>query len=524
MALPYLELQRISKRFPGVQALDKVSLRIERGACHALIGENGAGKSTLGKILAGVYTPDEGEILLDGKRIHPSDPVTARGLGIAIVHQELAFCPNLTVAENLCLGDLPCSAGWVDRERMRDRARRLLREIEAELDVDLLMEELSTGQEQMVQIAAALGTAPRIIIMDEPTSSLSAHESEHLFRLMGVLKQRGITIVYVSHRMEEIFRLCDSLSVLRDGQHVASEGIRETNPSRVIQQMIGRDVTIVSPQHLSRPLGKEMLRVEGLTSPGKFSNISFALHQGEVLGFAGLVGAGRSEVAEAVFGLDPAATGRVFVEGQELKLGSVRTALNAGIGLLPEDRKRQGLVLTMNCRENASLAALERITRLGFVLPDIERDLVEKYAAQLRVKTPSLEVSIAGLSGGNQQKIALTKWLARHGNVLIIDEPTRGVDVGAKSEIHQLLDGLACQGLAIWLISSELPELMSLSRRIIVLRQGKPMGELQRSEFTQSELMRLMAGVETEKQTRPDESSEPRYAESNTKADRRISN
>ncbi|MHC1764992.1 MAG: sugar ABC transporter ATP-binding protein [Verrucomicrobiia bacterium] len=476
-------------------ALNNVSVEVERGTCHALIGENGAGKSTLGKILAGVYASDSGEIRLDGKPIQPTNPIVARQLGIAMVHQELAFCPNLTVAENLCLGELPCRAGWVNRRLMRDRARVMLREIQAEIDVDAPIDRLSTGQEQMVQIAAAIGTDATVIIMDEPTSSLSIHESEHLFRLLKQLRERGITVVYVSHRMEEIFQLCDTLTVLRDGAHVATEPVAQTNPDRVIHQMIGREVVHFEPRHVHAALGDEVLRVEKLTSPGRFSNISFALRRGEVLGFAGLVGAGRSEVAQAVFGLDKAATGRIWVHGKELRLGSVASALGAGIGLLPEDRKRQGLVLTMNCRENASLAALNGLTRFGFVRRRSEQALVNEYVRQLRVKAPSMETPIAGLSGGNQQKIALTKWLARRCDILIIDEPTRGIDVGAKAEIHRLLDDLACQGLAIWLISSELPELINLSRRVVVLREGKPMGELDQSALSQPALMRLMAGI-----------------------------
>ncbi|MBI2946606.1 MAG: sugar ABC transporter ATP-binding protein [Verrucomicrobia bacterium] len=494
----FLSFQSITKRFPGVLALDHVSFEVQRGSCHALIGENGAGKSTMGKILAGVYTADEGEIRLEGKVIQPANPLVARQLGIAMVHQELAFCPNLTVAENLCLGDLPQRGGWVDRSRMCDQARGLLREIEADIDVNLPIHRLSTAQEQMVQIAAALGTNARIIVMDEPTSSLSAHESEHLFQLLGHLKLRGITVIYVSHRLEEIFRLCDTVTVLRDGRHVATEQICDTNQDRVIHQMIGRAASTFAPEHLNRPVGNEVLRVENLASPGRFSDINFTLRAGEVLGFAGLVGAGRSEAALAIFGLDPDASGKVLVHGRELPLGSVPSALAAGIGLVPEDRKRQGLVLTMNCRENMSLAVLDRLVKQGFVQARKEQVLAQRYVDQLRVKTPSLEAPITSLSGGNQQKIALTKWLARECGVLIVDEPTRGIDVGAKEEIHHLLDELACRGLAILVISSELPELMNLCRRILVLRDGEIKGELGRREFSQPGLMRLMAGIEKE--------------------------
>jgi ABC-type sugar transport system ATPase subunit len=491
-----LSFRGITKRFPGVLALDGVSFEVERGSCHALIGENGAGKSTLGKILAGVYVADEGEIHLDGQPVRPPNPLAARKLGIAMVHQELAFCPNLTVAENLCLGDLPRRAGWLDRRRLREQARAMLGEIEAGFDVDRPISQLSTGQEQMVQIAAALGTGAQVVVMDEPTSSLSVRESEHLFELLAKLKQRGITVIYVSHRLEEIFRLCDTVSVLRDGRHVATEKISTTNPDRIIHQMVGREVKQYTSQHLQRPLGEEWLRVEDLSSPGKFSGVSLSVRSGEILGLAGLVGAGRSEVAQAIFGLDPAATGKVFVRGKELPLGSVSAALRAGLGLLPEDRKRLGLVLTMNCRENTSLAVLRRLSLGGFVRRREERSLTQRYVDRLRVKTPSLDSATAGLSGGNQQKIALAKWLARECAVLMVDEPTRGVDVGAKAEIHHLLDELACQGLALLVISSELPEVMNLSRRILVMRQGKIAGELARADFSQPSLMRLMAGVE----------------------------
>jgi ABC-type sugar transport system ATPase subunit len=494
--MSYLAFKNISKSFPGVHALDDVSFEVQRGECHALIGENGAGKSTLGKILAGVYTADEGEIHLDGRPIRAANPLAARQLGIAMVHQELAFCPNLTVAENLCLGDLPRRAGWLNRDKMRAQARAMLAEVETDIDVDVPISQLSTGQEQLIQIAAALGTQAQVIVMDEPTSSLSVKESENLFQLLAKLKQRRITIIYVSHRMEEMFRLCDGITVLRDGRHVATERIAETTPDRVIHQMVGREVKAYTSRHLEKTLGEEWLRVENLCSPGKFSDISFTLRAGEILGFAGLVGAGRSEVAQAIFGLDDAATGKVFVRGQELKLRSVNASLAAGIGLLPEDRKRLGLVLGLNCRENTSLTILPRLSQFGFVRRREERALVEGYVKQLRVKTPSIDTPVAGLSGGNQQKIALAKWLARKCGILIVDEPTRGVDVGAKTEIHSLLDELACEGLALMVISSELPEVMNLSRRIMVMRQGRVAGELERADFTQTNLMRLMAGVE----------------------------
>ncbi len=494
--MPFLEFHHLTKRCPGALALNDVSFGIERGTCHALIGENGAGKSTLGKILAGVHTADRGEIRLDGRTVHPANPLVARQLGIAMVHQELAFCPNLSVAENLCLGDLPRGAfGWVDRAGLHDRACAMLAAIGSTIDPATLVGTLSTGQEQLVQIAAAVGTGARVIVMDEPTSSLSGGETRELFRLVRELKGRGITLIYVSHRMEEIFALCDAVTVLRDGCHVATESVAGTSPQRVVQQMIGRDLLVQNPRHLARSPDTELLRVEQLASPGRFSDISFRVHAGEIVGLAGLVGAGRSEVAQAVFGLDPQATGRVMAKGRELLPGSIHAALAAGLGLVPEDRKRQGLVLPLNCRENTSLAALPLLSRAGWVRRAAERDLVQRYAGRLRVKTPSLETIIASLSGGNQQKLALAKWLARDCDILIVDEPTRGIDVGAKAEIYQLLDELACEGKALLVISSELPELIGLCGRILVMRDGRLAGEVPRADFSEAALMRLMAGL-----------------------------
>ncbi|MBL9217491.1 MAG: sugar ABC transporter ATP-binding protein [Opitutaceae bacterium] len=491
----FLQFQAITKRFPGVLALDGVGFTVERGTCHALIGENGAGKSTLGKILAGVQTADGGEIRLDGKVITPDSPLAARELGIAMVHQELAFCPNLSVAENLCLGDLPRRAGFVDRAELRKRAKAMLATIGADIDPDVIIGTLSTGREQLVQIAAAVGTGAKVIVMDEPSSSLSAAETAELFRLVRELKSRGITLIYVSHRLEELFALCDNITVLRDGKHVATERIADTTPQRVVTQMIGRELLFATPNHLAKSLGEERLKVASLASPGKFSGIDLSVRAGEIVGVAGIVGAGRSEVVEAIFGLDAAATGYITVKGAALPCGSRDAALAAGLGLVPEDRKRQGLVLGLNNRENTSLAALPALTSLGWVKRATERELAQRYTSRLRVKAPSLETITAGLSGGNQQKIALAKWLARSCDVLLIDEPTRGVDVGAKAEIYQLLDELACEGKALLVVSSELPELIGLCRRIVVMRNGGIAGEVQRADFSEAALMRLMAGV-----------------------------
>jgi ABC-type sugar transport system ATPase subunit len=491
--MAFLTVEHISKTFPGVRALDDVSVEFEKASVHAVMGENGAGKSTLGKIIAGVYTADQGVIKIEGQEVKPTDPRIAQGLGIALVHQELAFCPNMTVAENLQLGGFPTKAGFMNWGKLREKARALLREIEADIDVDTPLAQLTTGQEQMVQIAGAVGVNARIIIFDEPTSSLSTNESEHLFELMARLKARGVSMIYVSHRMDEIFRICDTITVLRDGRHVATEPIAQTNRDRLIRQMVGREVLMKRPKHLDLEPGEEILRVENLSSTGKFENVSFNVRRGEIVGMGGLVGAGRTEVATAIFGLDPRATGSVFIKGRKLPLGNVNEAMRRRIALLPEDRKRAGLVLGMNILDNVSLAHIDHFSKMGFVDKSRELAEVERLTKRLRVKAPSLETITAGLSGGNQQKVALAKWMVRDCDLLIVDEPTRGVDVGAKAEIYELLDEVACQGLAILMISSELPELLNLARRVVVLREGFVTGELPHEKFSQEAVLELMA-------------------------------
>jgi ABC-type sugar transport system ATPase subunit len=371
----------------------------------------------------------------------------------------------------------------------------MLATIHSSIDPDAVIGTLSTGQEQLVQIAAAVGTGARVIVMDEPTSSLSAGETRELFHLVRDLKGRGITMIYVSHRMEELFELCDNITVLRDGRHVATERVADTTPARVVSQMIGRELLVQKPRHLERMPAEVRLDVSGLTHPRRFAGINFQVKAGEIVGLAGLVGAGRSEVAQAVLGLDPEVTGRVLVRGKVLPLRSIDAALAAGVGLVPEDRKRQGLVLGLNCRENTSLASLPLLTRLGWVKRSVEQKIAHTYGQRLRVKAPSLETEVTTLSGGNQQKIALAKWLARDCSVLIVDEPTRGIDVGAKAEIYQLLDELACEGKAILMISSELPELIGLCTRILVMREGRLAGEVPRTDYSEAKLMGLMAGV-----------------------------
>jgi ABC-type sugar transport system ATPase subunit len=487
--------ERVTKRFPGALALEDVSFTVAAGSCHALCGENGAGKSTLGKILAGIHRPDDGRLLVFGNPVAFHGPEQALAAGIGIVHQELAFCENLSVAENLCLGSLPARGTFLSRHEMWRRAEERLAATGAEIDVRRIVSELTIGQQQVVQIAAAIGSGARVIVFDEPTSSLSQHEAEKLYELVARIRARGVTAIYVSHRMEEIFRLCDTVTVLRDGRHVATQPIGALDRASLVQLMIGRRLDEYFPAHVQAKPGEELLRVEGLSSPPAFSGVSFTLQAGEVLGVAGLVGAGRSEVAQALFGLDPHATGTVRVAGREVRIGSPREAMQAGVGLVPEDRKRQGLVLSMTAAANTTLATLRSLARLSFIWHRAERALARTYFERLRVRASGPDAPTAGLSGGNQQKLVLAKWLAAECRILILDEPTRGVDVGAKAEIHALIDELAARGSGVILISSELPEILNLSTRILVLREGRLAGELPRERATQDAVMRLMAGV-----------------------------
>lgn len=489
-----IELRNISKHFGGVRALTDVSLRIDRGHVHGLMGENGAGKSTLGKVLSGIHTPDTGEILLDGKPHRFRSPADALAAGVGMVHQELAFCPDLSVAENLCMGHYPRRRGLVDRAAMRMRASQLLQEIGLSIDVDRPMRDLSTAQEQGVQIAAAVGTNARVIVFDEPTASLSARESEALFELIGKLKARGITLIYVSHRMPEVLALCDTISVLRDGAYVGELSRGQATHEKLVEMMTGRVINMDRTGGTRSP-GPVRLAVRGLCSPGKFSDISFDVRAGEIVGVAGLVGAGRSEVACAIFGLDARASGKVLVDDKPLKLGSVTRSIGAGISLVPEDRKRQGLVLSMSVRHNTTLASLDLIST-GPIL-NLARDecTASDMVTRLGTKTASIDTPVRQLSGGNQQKVVIGKWLALSGVVLIVDEPTRGVDIGAKQVIHQLLDRLARQGTAILMISSELPELLASADRILVMREGRLLTDVPSANADEQILLRLMVGT-----------------------------
>jgi ABC-type sugar transport system ATPase subunit len=493
---PAVRFNGVTKRFPGVVALRDVSFEVARGSCHAVCGENGAGKSTLGKLLSGIDRPDAGTIEIDGRTVRFDSPAEAIAAGVAMVHQELASCSNLSVAENLCLGRLPSRWTFVDRAAMRSRAAELLADVGAELDATKPMSALSVAEQQLVQIASAVGSGARVIVFDEPTSSLSEGEAGRLYDLVSRLIARGVTLLYVSHRMTEIFRLSDHLTVLRDGEQVATRATADLDERELVRLMIGRHVAQYFPAHIAAAPGEELLSVAGLSSPGKFDGISFSLHAGEVLGLAGLVGAGRSEIAKALFGLDPGATGSVRVRGTPVSIHSARDAMRLGIGLVPEDRKGEGLILSMTALENVTLPLLESLSTNSWIRSRDERAVAKKYFDRLRVRVADPDGPAAGLSGGNQQKLVLARWIAAGSRVLMLDEPTRGVDVGAKAELHEWIDQLASEGHAILLISSELPELLHLSTRIIVLRHGRMAGEVARAGATQEGLLRMMAGLD----------------------------
>ena len=495
MPEPIVRFEAVTRRFPGALALDSVSLAIERGSCHGLVGENGAGKSTLGKLLAGIHRPDAGRVLIDGRPVSLASPLQALQAGIGIVHQELAFCENLTVADNLCLGTLPAVGAFISPTRLRARAREMLAPIAPEIDVTRRIGELPIGQRQLVQIAAAVGRGARVIVFDEPTSSLSEHETLRLHELIRKVQTDGVTCVYISHRLDEVLTLCDPISVLRDGRLVGTVPAAEADEDRLVQMMIGRELAEYFPEHLREQPGEALLGVEGLSSPGKLDDVSLELRRGEVLGLAGLVGSGRSELAEALFGLDPRATGRISIGGRDVRITSPRDAIREGLGLVPEDRKRAGLVLSMDARANLTLPILRHLSTLGWVDAARERAVVAEYFARLRVHAAGPDAPASSLSGGNQQKLVLARWLAAHCDVLLLDEPTRGVDVGAKAEIHALIAELARHGTAILLISSELPEVLNLSTRVLVLRGGRVIAELPRAEADQERVVRLMTGL-----------------------------
>ncbi|KQR76540.1 D-ribose transporter ATP-binding protein [Burkholderia sp. Leaf177] len=497
MATPFLEMHAISKTFPGVKALDGVNLQIRQGEVLALAGENGAGKSTLMKILTGIYAPDPGgKILIEGREIEIRDGNHARALGIGIIYQELSVVENLSVAENLFLAREPVNRlGLLDRPRMEREARAMLETIELDVDPGTRVSELSVGQQQMVEIAKALAHQSKVIIMDEPTASLSHHETRTLLQLIKRLRERNIAVVYISHRLEEIFELADHVTVLRDGRTVNTSPIADVTRDSLVRMMVDRELSDLYPGSASSHASDvPVLQVRDLSlraakgGDARIKDINFTLHRGEILGVAGLVGSGRTEIMEMIFGIRPC-TGTIAVDGKTVTIRNPHDAIEHGIGFVTEDRKAQGLVLGMSVRENFSLTHLKRYSPFQFLQRAKEEESCKQFVRSLGIKTPGTEQKVVNLSGGNQQKIVIAKWVARNPKVLIVDEPTRGIDIGAKAEVHALLARLASQGIGIIVISSDLLEVLAVSDRILIVREGQLNGEMTRAEATQERVM-----------------------------------
>ena len=496
-----LRMSGIAKSFPGVRALDDVSLQVAAGEVHALLGENGAGKSTLLKILAGAQNADTGTITFAGSALRARSPVDAQNAGIVTIYQEFNLIPTLTVAENVFIGREPLRAGLVDWGRMNRQAEEILADVGLSIGPRRLVSELSVAEQQLVEIARALSVESRLIIMDEPTSALSESEVGRLFDIIARLKQRGIAIIFVTHRLEEVMQICDSATVLRDGRLVGRADVRDLTIDGIITMMVGREVERRFRHRGQHVMGDEAMRVEALCVEGDaldphathLVDISLSVRQGEIVGLAGLVGAGRTETARAIFGADPIRSGTIWVKGERQKISSPIDAIRAGIGLVPEDRKQQALFLSLAVRANLTMAAHDMLTNsLGFISNQDEARMVSRYGDRLNVKMASPEQSINNLSGGNQQKVVLARWLALEPAVLIVDEPTRGIDVAAKSDVHQLLFELADSGIAILVISSELLEIMTIADRIVTMREGRITGEVDAADATEEKLMSLM--------------------------------
>jgi ribose transport system ATP-binding protein len=490
-----LEMKGIVKRYPGVVALDEVDFDLRSGEVHALVGENGAGKSTLVKVLAGATAMDAGEIRLHGQETEIQSPHHAQELGISMIYQEFNLSPYLSVAENIFLGREPLQrhTPFIDWSRMYKDARDILGRIDVSLDVRRPVNELSVAEQQMVEIGKALSFNAKILVMDEPSATLTEHELESLFDLIRSLKQQGMGIIYISHRMEELFEVGDRVTVMRDGKRIGTEDVGEVRKEQIIRMMVGRTITEEFPK-LQFERGPEILRVQGLNRTGVLKDISFSVHRGEIVGITGLVGAGRTELARAVFGADPSDSGEIFLNSRKVNIRSPQDAIKLGVGLLTEDRKNQGLVIGMKVRENITLSGLGMLVRRIFIDLAREKAEAERYASELQIKTPSVEQFVKNLSGGNQQKVVLAKWLFTKSKMLLFDEPTRGIDVGAKREIYRLINELVSRGVGVVFISSELPEVIGMCDRILVMHEGRIVAEIPHAEATQEKVMHYATG------------------------------
>lgn len=484
-----LTLKNITKEFPGVKALDDVTINIERGTIHGLVGENGAGKSTLIKVLAGIYQPNKGEIILDGKPCRFNSPIEARRAGISVVHQEIKLAEPLSVAENMFLGNVQLKNGLVDWKGMRRRAWEIVEDLGMDIDINAQVSSLTVAKKQIVEIMHAINNNSRILIMDEPSAVLTDRELEVMFRIVKQLRDKGITIIYISHRLDEIFGLCSNVSVLRDGCHIDTIPVASVDRQGLINMMVGREMGQEYPKEVGN-VGGTILEVKNL-SRGILQDISFEVKSGEVFGISGLVGAGRTELARAILGIDKPESGEIYVRGKKVHYRTFADAIRDGLGLIPEDRKLQGLVQIMSVKRNTTLVNMKRVLRAGVISSSLEEKLSKEYADKLHVVTPSMETEVQYLSGGNQQKVVIAKWLFQNSEILFLDEPTRGIDVGAKAEIYRLINRMAKEGKTIIMISSEMPELLGMCDRIMVMHEGHKMGELNAAEATQEKIMAL---------------------------------
>jgi len=493
--VPLLRATDITKSYAGVQALKSASLELRAGEVHALIGENGAGKSTLIKIITGAVEPDGGELRIEGKTVTGNSPRVAKELGVAAIYQQPALFPELTVAENIALGvEQSGMAGRVDWRARRERAAGLLAQVGARIDPDAEAGELTMPQQQLVEIARALGADAKVLILDEPTASLSEEDTQNLFNVIRRLRERGVGMVYISHRLEELPVIADRVTVLRDGRTIDTREMAEVNRQQLIQMMVGRELSAVFPKREVR-LGDVVLELRDLgCAESGIKNVNLSVRAGEIVGLAGLVGAGRTELARAVFGLTPADSGEILLRGEPVRIGSPRQAIKRGIAYLPEDRRRHGVILDMQIGSNITLASLDQISRGAGLDFRREREIAGDYARRLGVKTPAIYAPVATLSGGNQQKVALSRWLLTRPQVLILDEPTQGIDVGAKSEIHALMTDLVAEGVAVLMISSELPEILGMSDRVAVMYGGRVVEILERGDATQEKILALALG------------------------------
>ena len=491
VSVPKLELRNIEKSFPGVKALGNVNFSVKKGTVHVLCGENGAGKSTLMKIINGIYQPDKGQVLIDGEEVKINNPIEARKNGISMIFQELNYIPEITVEQSMFLGNEPTNKfGKIDWKKIRSETLRLLQQEQLNYQPTTQLKDLTISDIQMLEILKAVSYGSDIIIMDEPTSAITRNEVEILFGKIEELKAKGVSIIYISHKMEEIFKIADEITILRDGIMIDTKPIHDLTIDEVIALMVGREMSNIYPKE-KVSIGETLLEVKGLSNPPVFVDVSFKVKKGEIVGFAGLMGAGRSEVARAIFGLDSFERGHIFIKGKEVKINKVIDSINHKMVMLSEDRKRYGIIGVRSVRENVALSRVKKFIYKGRLHAKEENTTVNNICKRMNVKTPSLETSIDALSGGNQQKVMLARWMLCEPDILILDEPTRGIDVGAKYEIYKLITELAKEERGIIMISSELPELIGMCDRIYVMAEGRVTGELENRDFTQENIMKL---------------------------------